>query len=83
MPTTGSLTGANQVVNDQSVSGVKASVMPNPNLKWEKTAQLNVGIGCQAYLTAKRTMYFFVDYDYDVGFKAVAHTGQIGFVRNW
>ena len=42
--TTGALTGANQVVNDQSVSGVKASVMPNPNLKWEKTAQLNIGL---------------------------------------
>ncbi len=42
--TTGSLMGANQVVNDQSVSGVKASVMPNPNLKWESTSQFNVGV---------------------------------------
>lgn len=44
---------------------------------------LQIGIGCQATVTKKRNLFVFFDYDYEVGNKATAHTGQIGFVNTW
>ena len=42
--TTGSIASMNYNYNNTDASGVRASVMPNPSLTWEKTAQSNIGI---------------------------------------
>lgn len=44
---------------------------------------MNFGVGGQVYLTKKRNIFLFGDYDYDFGEKAVANTGQLGFVYHW
>jgi iron complex outermembrane receptor protein len=36
--------GANAVIGDQVLTGVSATQLANPNLKWEETSQLNVGL---------------------------------------
>jgi iron complex outermembrane receptor protein len=36
--------GANAVIGDQILTGVSATQLANPNLKWEETSQLNVGL---------------------------------------
>ena len=42
--TTGSLVSSNYQFNNTTTAGAKASVMPNKDLGWEKTAQYNVGL---------------------------------------
>jgi iron complex outermembrane receptor protein len=37
-------TGANGVFGDQVLTGVSPTQLPNPDLKWEETTQLNLGI---------------------------------------
>ena len=41
--TAGSIIGAAYVFNETQATGYKSAVMPNNNLKWEKTAQYNIG----------------------------------------
>lgn len=42
---------------------------------------LNVGLGGEWKLTNRTRI--FGDYDFDLGEKSTAHTGQFGFVTNW
>ncbi|TAM95820.1 MAG: SusC/RagA family TonB-linked outer membrane protein [Chitinophagaceae bacterium] len=37
-------TGGSTVINDQVVTGVQPTRVPNPNLKWETTAETDIGI---------------------------------------
>lgn len=43
----------------------------------------NVGIGGDYRIGMNRRTRIFADYDFDLGEKATAHTGQVGFVTNW
>ena len=45
----------------------------------------NAGIGGDLPLTRniRRNARLFADYDFDLGERATAHTGQIGFVGKW
>ncbi len=42
-------TGANAVLGDQTVTGVSATQIANPDLQWEETSQLNLGIDFGLY----------------------------------
>jgi outer membrane receptor protein involved in Fe transport len=38
------LDGSKYAYSDNVVNGIKVITIPNPNLKWEKTSQFNVGV---------------------------------------
>jgi TonB-linked SusC/RagA family outer membrane protein len=42
--TGGSIIGAGYVFNETQAAGYKSATMPNPALRWEKTAQQNIGL---------------------------------------
>ncbi|MFQ5641051.1 MAG: SusC/RagA family TonB-linked outer membrane protein, partial [bacterium] len=42
-------TGANAVIDDQTLTGVSATQLANPDLQWEETSQLNLGIDFGLY----------------------------------
>ena len=44
LPTFGSSPGGNAVLGESIVSGVAPNNFANPNLKWEETTQLNIGL---------------------------------------
>ena len=44
---------------------------------------LNVGFGGDRSVSTKNRTRLFADYDFDLGERATAHTGQVGFVANW
>ncbi|MEE9166679.1 MAG: TonB-dependent receptor [Candidatus Neomarinimicrobiota bacterium] len=41
--------GSNAVIGDQTVTGVSATQLANPDLKWEQTSQINLGIDFGLY----------------------------------
>jgi TonB-linked SusC/RagA family outer membrane protein len=85
------LTNTSYIIGDQVVKGFAPSNIPNPNLKWESTAQSDIGLDAaflkgrlnvtvDAYYKKTKDMLLFVTVPYSTGFSTALQ--NIGSLSN-
>ncbi|MDR2705060.1 MAG: autotransporter domain-containing protein, partial [Planctomycetaceae bacterium] len=76
-------------VNGETYGSAKTSFLSNPGESRTLTGvnlgrnMFNVGVGFDLYSTKSKNVRIFADYDFDLGERSNAHTGQLGLVTTW